>query len=602
MRAFRRVTSSSVEQVLVVLDSVSAARVWLARATPAARLLSTHMSVVDFLATRGIACTDVSELITADHAAKHLSQASADLDAILEELDSSVALQACAADGLPRVRLFQATFKYLGQFNLAGMRCFESQLDATLAADAFAGVEFLHAVETSVDAVFSFVDAAARVCAARQVAFVSTAVSRPTPPRLRSTASLALRAIRSPRVALERISGVVRRALAPGLRAHAPAVLLFDPEPNSYFERALAGTHLVYITRGGHVRGAERFREEARIAATRIRSALEGWLHANPARCDGIAGRCVAHLARSARELLEPMIVAYRIAASFPILAAAWDVPLVTRAPLNLMAEALLAAGVRVFGRQHGGNYVDQRADSIHFDSDFDRCTHYFSYGFGAAEFRQAYPNRRPRCVFEPGGNARPRAARRKSVDIAFPIGGCMPLFYLLRMPEGELVRRQRAVLSAMEARTDLDCVVKPPPGYSHDSFGLMETLAALRHTRVAGGTWTEFLTRSAPSLVVLETVSTPLYEALGYDVDVFLMLDPLYPFTEQATAMLRRRVHVFDTAEQLAAAILRYGREATPRLRDNSYYDTYVNRGSAARVRDVLGSPAAQLDYRLIP
>jgi hypothetical protein len=64
---------------------------------------------------------------------------------------------------------------------------------------------------------------------------------------------------------------------------------------------------------------------------------------------------------------------------------------------------------------------------------------------------------------------------------------------------------------------------------------------------------------------------------------------------------MLRRRVHVFDTAEELAAAIRAYGREPAPRLRDTSYYDTYVNRGSAARVPELLATPAAALDYRYL-
>jgi len=591
-------------QILVILDSVAAARAWLARGTPTAQILSTHMSVVEFLAARGVACTDVSELVTPDEAGEQLRQASRDLDALLEDLDSSVAVQACAAGGLPRLQLFRAAFKYLGQFNLAGMRCLESQLDARLRSGTFARVEFLHSVETSVDPVFSFVDAAARTCAARRVPFVATAVPHAASPGFRRAAEVALRALRSPRLVFERIWGRTRRALAPGLRTHAPAALLFDPQPDSYFERALdgQGVRLVYIARDGRVRGGERFRGEAPLAAARMRAVLEEWLRAEPGRGAGLAGRCVAHLASSARELLQPMVVAHRIATTFPISAAAWDVPLVTRIHLNLIAEALLAAGLRVLGRQHGGNYVDQRAGSIHFDSDFDRCTHYFSYAFGIAEFRNAYPDKKPRCVFEPGGNPRPPASRRKRVDIAFPISGCVPLFYLVRMPESAIMLRQREVLTAMEARTDLDCVVKPPPGYSRDSFGHTEALLALRHTRVANGTWTEFLARSTPRLVVFETVSTPLYEALAYDLDIFLMLDPLYPFTEEAMTMLRRRVHVFDTTEQLVAAILRYGREVTPRLRDSSYYDTYVNRGSAARVRELLATPAASLDYRFTP
>ena len=42
-------------------------------------------------------------------------------------------------------------------------------------------------------------------------------------------------------------------------------------------------------------------------------------------------------------------------------------------------------------------------------------------------------------------------SARRKPVDIVFPITNCVPIYYLARMPESELARRQSHILAALE-------------------------------------------------------------------------------------------------------------------------------------------------------
>jgi hypothetical protein len=144
-----------------------------------------------------------------------------------------------------------------------------------------------------------------------------------------------------------------------------------------------------------------------------------------------------------------------------------------------------------------------------------------------------------------------------------------------------------------MDARPDVRSVVKPPLYFSENDFGHVQALRNLRHVRVARDTWRAYLSRWRPRLVVSEIASTPLFETLPLDVDIFLMVDPVFPFSESAAVMLRKRVHIFETADELAEAIRRYGRVSLPRLRDDTFYDTYVNRGSTAAVAQLLGSRA---------
>ena len=92
------------------------------------------------------------------------------------------------------------------------------------------------------------------------------------------------------------------------------------------------------------------------------------------------------------------------------------------------------------------------------------------------------------------------------------------------------------------------------------------------------------------PRLVVIENISTPLYDAIGLDVDIFLMLDDMWPLSTSALTMLKKRVHIFETPEDLAKAILLYGTTPLNRLRDKEFYQTFVNRGLLDAALDMVG------------
>ena len=45
---------------------------------------------------------------------------------------------------------------------------------------------------------------------------------------------------------------------------------------------------------------------------------------------------------------------------------------------------------------------------------------------------------------------------------------------------------------------------------------------------------------------------STPLYEVIHSNASIFLLNDPLSPFSASSKSLLEQRVHLFDTFEQL--------------------------------------------------
>ncbi len=595
-------------QTLFILDSATAARAMLARGELGndVEIFSTHYSVVGFLAVRRISCRDFSDFISVEQASAAIRGASTELDTILARLDETVGARMCAAAGLPRVGLFHAAVKYLGQYHLAGLACFERILASRLARGDVCAVHFLHALDTSDDPVFSFVATGERVCKQHGVKYSEVSVGRSAAFAIISSILrvyvLLLRGLRAPERTLATLTRRLWRWLVALVPRASPTVLLLDPDDKSFFEATLSGRGVRFISlpRNGISRGSRIATGSAGAIFERLVTAALEWLQLQPCGAKHqLDGRIVSWVIQNANSLLLPLAHVHLLLQSQAVSAAAWDAPLITRPQLNVLAELLLCSGIPVLGRQHGANYVDQNLGAIHFDSDFNRCTHFFTYGFGPQEFAATYPMAKARCAFIPAGNPPLEVKRRQRVvDIVFPITNCSPLFQLARIPENELTRRQSRILQAMELRQDLKCVVKPPLYFGEDNFAHLETLRRLRYVRVARATWTDYLERFRPRLVVFEIASTPLFEALPLDVDIFLMLDPIFPFAESALAMLKKRVHVFPAAEDLAEAIRRYGIEPMPRLRDKTYYSAYVNRGSPAAALELLSMRTLTLDH----
>ncbi|MFV0423084.1 hypothetical protein [Oleidesulfovibrio sp.] len=300
---------------------------------------------------------------------------------------------------------------------------------------------------------------------------------------------------------------------------------------------------------------------------------------------DDFAGR--------ARELLEPAVYMQQVHRRHPVTIGVWSVPLIGT-PSRLAAEVLMQCGVPVAGLQHGGCYLSQHLGEKHFLTDFTACTRFISYAADQQTFEEAY-SEEERVAY--GGERGPCAVLRggnidhvspligtQPVDIVFPVTNAVDLFWTCRTGADRLARAQVDIMQAIDSRVDLTSIVKPFPHASRDSIAVSEAMEALTHSSVVQMGWRDFLERYKPLLAVIEFPSTPLYEALAYDIDIFLLADTTAPFTPHALNLLEKRVHIFYSAEELVAAVMRYTPEQSGSLRDNAFYNAYVNTEAALK------------------
>lgn len=579
---------------LYIVDSVSAARALLTQIefnADAYEIFTTHYSVVDFLATYGIRAQDCSALLSCDDVKDHLQRTSRDLDLILNKLDSTLGVRICLKAGLPTMRVFHPLYKYLGQYHLAGLRAFKNFFELRLSEGDISCVCYYYALSNSNHPIFSFEAMAKQICKANLVAFESVYVipsfGRCFLTKINRFLTLVSRGLRSPRkTAILLLRGWNRfHQCSVRLFKDRPIAFVFDPPQCSFFVNFLSQykVQIIRVPGCGIIPVKNIAIQKVLTNFDEIKAELIFWqknTSTSSSTIDDIEHLIVSNLLAQASFLLLPLLYVNLIIRSYPLCLAAWDIPLVTRPVLNLIAEFFIVRKFPVFGRQHGANYVCQDCGSIHFDSDFDRCTHFFSYGFGQQEFQRTYPNVQSKCIFIPTGWVTNLAkSRAKPVDIVFPISNALSLFLLARLPGNELAERQLHILRAMELRRDLYCVVKPFVNFNENNFAHIETLKTLKNIKVEEVDWLSYLKTHRPRLIVFEIASTPLFEAIALDVDIFLMLDSVFPFSETALDMLKKRVHIFSSVEELSESIQSYGIKKLTCLRNEEFYRTYVNR-----------------------
>jgi hypothetical protein len=88
-----------------------------------------------------------------------------------------------------------------------------------------------------------------------------------------------------------------------------------------------------------------------------------------------------------------------------------------------------------------------------------------------------------------------------------------------------------------------------------------------------------EVLERYAPRAILLDVPSTPLYEILPLDVEIFMMNDYIYPFEAEALAALRKRVHFTEDIDEMTSYLSSFIEGTLPQKRDTTFLDHYVCR-----------------------
>ncbi len=264
----------------------------------------------------------------------------------------------------------------------------------------------------------------------------------------------------------------------------------------------------------------------------------------------------------------------------YPISLAIWGNPPIERRKA-LIFEYLRSRGVKILGAQHGCLYGEY-FEPWHFDSDFNRCDFYISYGFTESNLKRLYTDREVDMKVFPLGAARksPNNRPKKKIDILFPITNSMSFFDggMTRIPLDKLAGRQIHLLEYLNSLEGFNIYIKPFPYSYTKKFTVLSVLRRMKNLKVVDHlSLSDFLESYSPGAVLIEYPSQPLFDVLHLDTEIFLMNDPVHHYEKQALKELEMRVHYAEDTTEIVHKLNLFLKGMLEKKRDDTYYKHYV-------------------------
>jgi hypothetical protein len=265
-----------------------------------------------------------------------------------------------------------------------------------------------------------------------------------------------------------------------------------------------------------------------------------------------------------------------------PITLGIWGVPPSWKEGA-IIFEYLRSEGTKVVGTQHGGLYGDSLMP-WHFDSDFNRCDYFISYGFTKNDISRLYPTRKLDCEILSFGKAKTIRTRKshKKIDILFPITMSKSMFNggMTRIPPDKLVERQKAILEYLNSLANYSVYVKPIAYSNCEKCATMPMYKRLKNLKIINNlTLEKFLEGHSPKVVLMEYPAQPLYDIIHLDTEIFLMGDWLHPFESKALESLQKRVHYSEDTDEVISKIELFLKGGLEKKRDDTFYKYYMKK-----------------------
>jgi len=253
-----------------------------------------------------------------------------------------------------------------------------------------------------------------------------------------------------------------------------------------------------------------------------------------------------------------------------------------------LFYDYCMAKKISAIGVQHGANYIDKKYQK-HYYSDFIRCNHYISYGFTKEDLKNNFKDKAIHNleVYSYGTNKsiKPKESSKYNVvDVLFPVTNTISIFDggFTRVKPDVLHADQMSILNLLEeeSKSNITSLIKP---FSNTDIWQTSVFLNLQKLQFAKVQWKKalavLLNEITPKCVIIEFMSTPLYEVLDLDVEIFLFIRDIDNLTDKARGMLNKRVYMVEDFNEFSILFKKWINKDLAKKRDNSYYNYYVKK-----------------------
>lgn len=253
-----------------------------------------------------------------------------------------------------------------------------------------------------------------------------------------------------------------------------------------------------------------------------------------------------------------------------------------------LLFEYLRHKNIKILGAQHGSAYMEQYCPE-HFESDFNNCNYYISYGFDGEDLSRCYPSENIFPSIFPLGRIDKKENKsfkghKSSIDILFPITNSASAFAggFSRMPFGYLCNAQKKIINFLQSLVDHQIYIKPMIGANENNSCIGSWSHSFNTIKYIDDiSLSEFLEQYIPRICILEFPSTPLQDLIVLNAEIFLLLDPIIPYENIAFLDLQKRVHCYYDVDSLLTGVSNYLAGNLESKHDNAFLNHYVSKPS---------------------
>ena len=145
--------------------------------------------------------------------------------------------------------------------------------------------------------------------------------------------------------------------------------------------------------------------------------------------------------------------------------------------------------------------------------------------------------------------------------------------------PKSDLLTSyQTKILKQLDQFDELRVVVKPFKGSSHENCSVMQVISMLENIEVIDDMHlTDCLKENEVRAIVSEYPSSPMFEVIGLDTEIFQLSAPNVPFSKESLVLLTRRVHWFEKIDNMLEMLGLWVKGSLKPKRDLSFYNKFL-------------------------
>jgi len=211
---------------------------------------------------------------------------------------------------------------------------------------------------------------------------------------------------------------------------------------------------------------------------------------------------------------------------------------------------------INIYGIQHGGSYSLQNYELLNYYSDFSLCDKYLSYGFSkklkrkklmdVGSFKSSYFKKR-------------LINYKSECEVMFIPTAMVEDFYYFNQLDQHKKYQLQMQISKISFENENMSILKIPEKYDLNHFPIIDKIKSLYpRTKIVKNTVYESIFKYRPKIVIIDCLSTSIYECLYFPVEIVLFVDKFNIPQSDILKKLKKRIHIVKNLNEFKKILMK--------------------------------------------